>query len=757
MRGFGVVLRVGGLEEIIDMQTKHLIRQRLWITTALSAIAWAARVHATSLVPPSLGAYPPTTVASSGNAMVLPNAAPAGATAVSVSTSTDFKGRLDVDPVSGAVRITDAHPASGLQSGGAYTVTIRAASPAGSTQTTFALTVTTPEACQPVSFATATNFDVGSNPLSVAVGDFNGDGKQDLATANYSVNNITIRLGNGSGGFPSSTTIAVGFTPWTVVVGDFNGDGKQDLAVTNNSTKSNSVSILLGDGSGGFGTPTNFGAGSQPIAVAVGDFNGDGIQDLAVTNTHSNDISILLGNGSGGFGQATNLAVGTIPDAVVVGDFNGDGKQDLAVANRGSSDVSILLGEGSGGFGMVTNFAVRSLPYSVVVGDFNGDGKQDLAVANAASANVSILLGDGMGFFGPATNFSVGFGSGPESIALGDFNGDGKQDLAVANTNAHNVAILLGDGSGAFEVTNNFAVGQSPGSVAVGDFNGDGQQDLALANFDSNNVSILRCDCGSPTQAQNISTRLRVETDSNVLIGGFIITGSGSKKVAIRGVGPSLTGFGISDALADPTLELRQSSTLILGNDDWQDNASQAAQLSSAGLALQNPKESGLVANLSPDAYTAILAGKDRSIGVGLLEIYDISQTIDSQLANISTRGLVGTTANVMIGGFILGGGGNTRVAVRGIGPSLAQFGLSPVLANPTLELHDGNGALLISNDNWQDDPVSAAQLTGAGLAPQDSNESGIFVTLPPGAFTAILAGKNNGTGIGLVEVYNLR
>jgi hypothetical protein len=244
-----------------------------------------------------------------------------------------------------------------------------------------------------------------------------------------------------------------------------------------------------------------------------------------------------------------------------------------------------------------------------------------------------------------------------------------------------------------------------------------------------------------------------------VLIGGFIVNGSAPKNVVVRGLGPSLTVFGISDALADPTLELRGSDgSLILQNDDWQDNSAQAAQLTALGLAPANSKESGLVASVQPGAYTAIVAGKNQGTGVGLVEVYDTNGAAASQLANISTRGFVQTANNVMIGGFILGGSANTtRVALRGIGPSLAQFGLNPVLADPILELHNSNGATLVSNDNWQDDPASAAQLTAANLALSDPNEAGIFTSLPAGAFTAILAGKNGGTGIGLVEIYNLR
>jgi hypothetical protein len=262
----------------------------------------------------------------------------------------------------------------------------------------------------------------------------------------------------------------------------------------------------------------------------------------------------------------------------------------------------------------------------------------------------------------------------------------------------------------------------------------------------------------SPAQALNISTRLRVETGNNALIGGFIIAGNATKNIAVRGIGPSLTALGISDALADPTLELRGANgALIVANDNWQDDPAQAAQLTAMGLSFQDSREAGIVASLLPGAsYTTILAGKNGGTGVGLVEVYDTNHEADSQLANISTRGFVQTGSNVMIGGFILAGNSNTNVAIRGIGPSLGPLGLSPVLVDPTLELHDGNGTLLVSNDNWQDDPVSASQLSALGLAPADPAESGIHVSLAPGAFTAILAGKNGGTGIGLVEIYNV-
>ncbi len=262
----------------------------------------------------------------------------------------------------------------------------------------------------------------------------------------------------------------------------------------------------------------------------------------------------------------------------------------------------------------------------------------------------------------------------------------------------------------------------------------------------------------SKAQALNLSTRLRVDTGEKVMIGGFIITGNTFKQVVLRGLGPSLTAFGLTDVLQNPVLELRRANgSLIISNDDWTDN--QRSQIEGTVFQPKDDRESVIIASLQPGAYTAILTGKDGTAGVGLVEIYDTnSQSNDSQLANISTRGFVQTQGNVMIAGFTLGGNTNsTRVAILGLGPSLTQFGLVNVLADPTLELHDSNGALMISNDNWQDDPVAAAQLVTAGLAPQNPKEAGIFTTLPPGPYTAILAGKNGGMGIGLVEAFNLQ
>jgi hypothetical protein len=241
------------------------------------------------------------------------------------------------------------------------------------------------------------------------------------------------------------------------------------------------------------------------------------------------------------------------------------------------------------------------------------------------------------------------------------------------------------------------------------------------------------------------------------MIGGFIITGNAPKKVVVRGLGPSLVNFGMGNLLADPFLQLRGSSgALIRENDNWKDD--QRSEIEGTVYQPANELESVIVATLTPGAYTALLAGKGGATGIGTVEVYDANMAADSQLANISTRGFVMTGNNVMIAGFTLGGNNkSTNIAVRGLGPSLGGSGLSNVMADPVLELRNSNGTLMLSNDDWLDDPVSAASLTARGLALPNTKESGIFISMAaPGQYTAILAGKSNGIGIGLVEVYNL-
>ena len=263
----------------------------------------------------------------------------------------------------------------------------------------------------------------------------------------------------------------------------------------------------------------------------------------------------------------------------------------------------------------------------------------------------------------------------------------------------------------------------------------------------------------APSQLLNISTRLKVGTGDSVLIGGFIITGNSPKLIALRAIGPSLASFNVVDPLADPILELHDSTgATVAMNDNWMDlSPENQTTLTDNNLAPADAAESALVQTLDPGGYTAIVLGAGATTGVALVEAYDIGAVMnDSKVANISTRGFVEINDNVMIGGLILGAGGGafSTVIVRGIGPSLADADVPDVLADPFIELHNSNGDLIDSNDNWMDDP-NMQQVSDAGLAPADPNESALFEILPQGAYTAILSGVGGTTGNGLVEAYN--
>ncbi|MFN6257310.1 beta strand repeat-containing protein [Microcystis sp.] len=441
-----------------------------------------------------------------------------------------------------------------------------------------------------MAFGTPTNFSVGTSPVSVTVGDFNGDGKSDLAVANYNSNNVSVLLGTGTGSFGAATNFTVGSSPYSVAVGDFNGDGKSDLATANFNSN---VSVLLGTGTGSFGAATNFTVGNGPISVRVGDFNGDGKSDLATTNGSGYNVSVILNTTpkitiAPGTNPVEGGTVGTFiisldtpaPTGGTVVNFNTTGSTATILAdysltagtnitavtantftiaagattatlnvvalsdavNDPNETVKVNLTSGgdyilgynpSASFTPPTNFAAGSSPISVTVGDFNGDGKSDLAVANRGSNNVSVLLGTGTGSFGAATNFSVG--NAPSSVTVGDFNGDGKSDLAVANRYGNNVSVLLGTGTGSFGTATNFSVGIFPVSVTVGDFNGDGKSDLATANGSSNNVSVrLGTGAGSFGTATNFSVGTG---PASVTVGDF--NGDGKSDLAVANANSS--------------------------------------------------------------------------------------------------------------------------------------------------------------------------------------------------------------------------
>ena len=340
-------------------------------------------------------------------------------------------------------------------------------------------------------FQNQATFSAGNYTHALAVADVNGDGKPDIVVVNEpngtTLGTVSVILGNGNGTFQNCTTFNAGYRPYAVAIADFNGDGKPDLAVTNGTTPA-TVSVLLGDGDGTFMNPATFATGAGSRGVVAADFNGDGKPDLVVANFSSSDVSVLLGNGNGTFQNQVTLATSTTI-YFAIADVNGDGKLDLICPNETAGTVSILLGNGDGSFQHQATFATGLSPTSVAVGDINGDGKPDLVVGNFTGSSVSLLLGNGNGdgTFGPQTQ--LGTGSYPTTVALSDLSGDGRQDIVLVNRRPGGAAVILpGNGDGTFA---SVGTGKNPVSLTIADLNGDGNSDVVVTNTLGTTWSVL--------------------------------------------------------------------------------------------------------------------------------------------------------------------------------------------------------------------------------------------------------------------------
>ncbi|CAF1488730.1 unnamed protein product, partial [Adineta steineri] len=339
----------------------------------------------------------------------------------------------------------------------------------------------------------------GSTPYGVAVGDFNGDGKIDIVTGNTGTNNIGVFLNTGTGTFAPQVPYSTGASsaPRNVAVGDFNGDGKLDIVCANYGT--NNIGVFLNTGTGTFLAQAIYpaSASSEPSSVAVGDFNGDGKIDIVCGNFGTSTISIFLNTGTGTFATQVTYTTGSAstPHDVAVGDFNADGKLDIVTANYGTNNIAILLNTGTGTFPTQVFYTTgcASVPYSVAVGDFNGDGKIDIVTANEGTSNIAILVNNGDGTFVAQATYTTGAGSTPYGVAVGDFYPDGKIDIVTANEGANNIGIFLNTGTGTFATQVTYATGtaSTPYRVAVGDFNGDGKIDIVTVNHGTNNIGVF--------------------------------------------------------------------------------------------------------------------------------------------------------------------------------------------------------------------------------------------------------------------------
>jgi glucose/arabinose dehydrogenase/fibronectin type 3 domain-containing protein len=355
------------------------------------------------------------------------------------------------------------------------------------------------------SFAPQVPYTAGTNSHSVATADLNGDGKLDLAVVNAGSDNVSVFFGAGNGTFGTQTAWAVGDEPKSVKIADLNGDGTPDLVTANQGD--GSASVLLGTGSGAFSPKVDYPACNNNKAheVAVADFNRDTRPDLALTCHGNNFISVLLGNGDGTFGAATNFTVGSAPHSIVALDFNGDGNPDVAVANLNSDNVSVRLGNGTGGFAAAVNYTVGDGPHGIRAGDLNADGKLDLVTVNEFSNNVTVLLGAANGAFTVLNSFPTGLV--PKGLVIVDVDGDGALDVVNTDTadnyptcchvGGDQVSVLYGNNTGNLGAKQDFTVGLTPFSITAGDFNNDGRPDLATANWHGNSTSVLLNQVGS--------------------------------------------------------------------------------------------------------------------------------------------------------------------------------------------------------------------------------------------------------------------
>jgi cell division septation protein DedD len=615
----------------------------------------------------------------------------------------------------------------------------------------------------------------GNNiPTDVQAGDFNGDSWPDFVSSIFSPGNcIRVNINQGDGTFLPSVVYAAGGNPSGVGVGDLNGDGKLDIVNSNGSQNDNTISVFIGNGNGTFQPQVVVPVGFRPSDALLADFDQDGRSEVIVTHYGSSAIYYFKPNAAGVLGAPQVINVGSSQGNAVAADFDNDGWVDVMV---GAGNAVLLRNNRAGSFSPPAGTAVPA--GFIASGDWDQDGLVDIVGTDGVRNLALVGWNRGAGNFTHVSSLQAGFETGRAGAA--DLNGDGLPEIVTANGRARSISVFTNQTGAAPPptptpipsptpiATPTPVPTPTPTPIATPTPPPTGTPTPTPISTPTPTATPVATPTptpvGTPTpaptpvsQAINLSTRMRVQTGDNVGIGGFIITGSTPKRVLIRAIGPSLADFGVPDVLADPVLELHGPGAFVTtSNDNWKEDPVQKALIESTGIPPANDLESAIEARLAPGAYTAIVTGSGNTSGVALVEVYDLSQAASSKLANLSTRAFVSTDSNIVIAGFMLGGSsGDDSVVVRGIGPSLSAGGVANPLTDPTLELRDSNGSLLATNNDWQEDPAQMAEVMAASLAPANNLESALAASLPPGLYTALLAGRNNSTGIGVVEVYD--
>ncbi len=475
--------------------------------------------------------------------------------------------------------------------------------------------------CTTPSFNAPVPFSVGQTPLGLDTGDFNNDAKRDVAVANFTSHTVSVLLGNGAGSFTLGATLNTGNNPGALVVADFNNDSRADIASANSG--SDTVSVFLGNGAGAFGNALTLFVGANPSGIAVGDLNADGRRDIVTANADTDNFTLLTGNGNGTFAAPRNVAAGFTPLNVVVADFNGDSRSDVGIVNFVAESVSLHLAVGPGFFPGPELFT-GTAPSDAATADFNGDGRADIVTANTGSFDISVFLrntggGPGGGFADPV-NYNVG--ESPSALATGDFNGDNKTDIAVANGDTNDVSLLLGNGNGTFQAAINFLAGASPSGIAAADFDGDGNLDFIVANADTNTVSLLRNTCGAPTPTP----------------GPVLVTETGSDRaIALASVSFRRDPFPLTDS---NNLSTDTRARIILFSNNI--TAADASLLTAKATDAQNNDYALVIEDVRavPDlpGFTQITARLPATLGAG-----------DNVLVRITLRGVQSNAARVYI------------------------------------------------------------------------------------------------------------